>query len=281
MKVVESKQELLKTLQACKDENKTIGFVPTMGALHQGHVSLVEKAIDETDIVVVSIFVNPIQFNDPNDFEKYPSTVDEDIAKLKETNCSIVFIPNVEEMYPEEPEESYDFGYMETVMEGACRPGHFNGVAVVVKRLFNLVQPDVAFFGEKDFQQLAIIKELVRKEQLQIEIVGCPTIREDTGLAMSSRNTRLSENEVQIATCLSFVLRNSISYKYGQNSKEISTKVYEYLDKIEGVDLEYFSIVDKDTLKQLTEEESLNNAVACIAAVVGGVRLIDNMSFTS
>ncbi len=202
----QTKNELQNALKA-QGTNPIIGFVPTMGALHEGHLSLVRQAKRESEIVVVSIFVNPIQFNNSDDLQKYPRDLDRDLDLLKEVGCDIVFAPSEAEMYPENPTESYAFGDLETVMEGAFRPGHFNGVAIVVKRLFDLIKPTAAYFGEKDFQQLAIIRALTEKENLSVEIVGCPIIREKDGLAMSSRNVRLSAEDRRIAPQIYKTLR--------------------------------------------------------------------------
>jgi len=185
MRLIQKREEMMAVATALRNEGKTIGFVPTMGALHQGHLSLVQAA-SENDVVVCSIFVNPVQFNDAADLQKYPRTLKADLALLEKESCDIVFAPSAEEMYPEPPSETYDFGLLEQVMEGAYRSGHFNGVAVVVKRLFDIVQPHKAYFGFKDFQQLTIIEALVKQYALPVEIVPCPIIREDDGLAMSS-----------------------------------------------------------------------------------------------
>ena len=188
-----------------------VGFVPTMGALHEGHLSLINRAKKDNDIVVSSVFVNPIQFNNPTDLEKYPRTPERDIEKLEQAGCDAVFMPSVDEMYPEKVEEHYDFGDLERVMEGACRPRHFNGVAIVVRKLFEIVTPDRAYFGEKDFQQLAIIKKMVQNLNMNLEIVPCPIIRENDGLAMSSRNVRLNETERAIAPQIFATLNDATS----------------------------------------------------------------------
>ena len=190
-----------------------IGFVPTMGALHEGHLSLINRAKKDNDIVVCSVFVNPIQFNNPADLEKYPRTPEKDIEKLEQAGCDAVFMPTAEEMYPNKVEDHYDFGDLERVMEGACRPGHFNGVAIVVRKLFEIVTPNRAYFGEKDFQQLAIINKMVSNLNMNLEIVPCPIVREKDGLAMSSRNVRLNETERAIAPKIFATLNDSITKK--------------------------------------------------------------------
>lgn len=279
MIVVDKKDELQKIVSERKRRGEKVGFVPTMGALHQGHISLVQCAREKTDFVVASIFVNPIQFNIQSDFDTYPITITEDKAKLADNGCDIVFIPSVEEMYPEKPAESYNFGQMETVMEGACRPGHFNGVAVVVRRLFDLVQPDFAFFGQKDFQQLAIIKQLVAQLELPVQIVPCPTIRESDGLAMSSRNVRLNQEQRQASVRISSALRNAITGIFGTEQDSMVAQITDYINQDKNLDVEYISIVDSTTLQHIAGND-LTNAVVCAAVFAGDVRLIDNMVFT-
>jgi len=279
MIVVERKSDLHQIVAEHKKGGSKIGFVPTMGALHQGHISLVREARAKAGVVVVSVFVNPIQFNDPKDFETYPATISEDKKLLEQNGCDIVFIPSVAEMYPEVPSEQYDFGTMETVMEGACRPGHFNGVAVVVRRLFDLVQPDLAFFGQKDFQQLAIIKRLVSQLGLPIEIISCPTVREQDGLAMSSRNVRLSAEQRESSARISSALRNAVRGAYGATPDAIVANAVKYINQDKNLDVEYIDIVDQESLEK-TAGSDLRNSVICAAVFAGNVRLIDNMLFT-
>lgn len=275
MKTFQKIADLKKAIEEQKLSGKSIGFVPTMGALHAGHISLVEQAKDQNDVVVVSIFVNPIQFNNPDDLKKYPRTIEADSKMLKEAGCNFILYPSVEEMYPETPTEKYDFGALENVMEGAFRPGHFNGVAVVVKRLFDIVTPQKAYFGKKDFQQLAIIRKLVEIEELPLQIIAGETIREKDGLAMSSRNMRLSEEERKLApeifSCLQWVKR----YKGEGNPKELQEEVLNRLSK--HFKPEYFEIVDGNTLQAIERWSQTNYPVACVAAHLGSVRLIDNM----
>ncbi len=277
MVVVEKIAELRQLVASYRQNGKSIGFVPTMGALHAGHLSLIDAARHKTDIVVASIFVNPIQFNDPKDFAAYPVTAEADKALLRGQNCDVVFMPSKEEMYPDVPTEKYDFGSMERVMEGACRPGHFNGVAVIVKRLFDMVQPDKAFFGQKDFQQLAIIKALVKKLDIPVEIVACATVRDTDGLAKSSRNMRLSPEERTSALRISQALRNAVAGHYSSDPQTIQEKALAFLSEDANLRPEYFEIVDADSL--MPADGTLRNAVACTAVFDGQVRLIDNMYF--
>ncbi|OYT15284.1 MAG: pantoate--beta-alanine ligase [Bacteroidetes bacterium 4572_77] len=273
--IIYKKIAALKTfLESQRNDKKTIGFVPTMGALHQGHISLVEAAKKENDIVVVSIFVNPIQFNKAEDLEKYPRTLEED-CRLLEGHCQAVFYPSVEEMYPEEVKKNYDFGELATVMEGACRPGHFNGVGVVVKKLFDIVEAHKAYFGKKDFQQLAIIRRLVEIESIPITIVACATEREIDGLAMSSRNRRLSQKErglaPQIYKGLSFIKERKEQATPLYLQQEVLVMLQKYFDT------EYIQIVDGYSLQSIQNWEDTDYPVVCVAANLGSVRLIDNL----
>lgn len=276
MQLFERKVALSKFIEKAKFDGKSIGFVPTMGALHAGHLALVTEAKKQCDSVVVSIFVNPIQFNNAEDLKKYPRTFESDREMLKEVGCNAVFLPSVEEMYPEEEiEESYDFGHLETVMEGAARPGHFNGVAIVVKRLFDLVQPDKAFFGKKDFQQLAIIKALVKQMNSPIQIVGMNTVREKDGLAMSSRNRRLStadrEKAVELSQALNYIKQNKNKYNPAHLEEQA-------INKLTGnFKVEYVQIVDGYNLQPISDWSQSNYPVVCAAAFLGDVRLIDNL----
>ena len=225
-----------------------VGFVPTMGALHEGHISLINRAKIENDIVVCSVFVNPIQFNNPADLEKYPRTPEKDITKLEQAGCDAVFMPTAEEMYPNKVEDHYDFGDIEHVMEGACRPGHFNGVAIVVRKLFEIVNPNKAYFGEKDFQQLAIIKKMVRDLNMNLEIVPCPIVREIDGLAMSSRNVRLNEAERAIAPKIFATLNDTISKKDALSPSEMKKYTLDKYAEIKEFDVEYVEITDEINL---------------------------------
>lgn len=261
--------------------DKLIGFVPTMGALHEGHLSLIKKCKEENDITVVSIYVNPTQFNDKEDFIKYPRMLDSDLEKLNKIGCDIVFCPDDKEMYPEKDERVFDFGGLDKVMEGKHRPGHFNGVAQIVTKLFDIIKPHRAYFGKKDFQQLVIIKFLVKNLNIPVEIIGCPTVREDDGLAMSSRNMLLNEEERKVAVELSkmlFYVKDN--YKNFKTLEEIYNFVYNHFEKIPLINLEYFEIVNDTNLQRINDIEKIGPGVtACIAAKVGKIRLIDNISF--
>lgn len=275
MKIIKTKIELQNALK--KHLKQSIGFVPTMGALHQGHITLVNRSVSENDISIVSIFVNPIQFNDKTDLNNYPRNLEEDTELLEKTHCNFIFAPSVEEMYPEKITETYNFGTLETVMEGAHRPGHFNGVAIVVKRLFDITNPTRAYFGMKDFQQLAIIKELVRQKQLPLEIIACPTIREKDGLAMSSRNKLLNSEQRHSATLISQTLfKIKENFNTFNSISEIKAFVTNEINSSPLLQLEYFEISDQDTLVA-TDTIQCDNLVACIAVNAGKVRLIDNI----
>ena len=256
-----------------------VGFVPTMGALHEGHASLVRRSVAENDITVVSVFVNPTQFNDKNDLQNYPRTLDADCKLLDEVGADIVFAPSVDEMYPEEDTRSFSFAPLDTVMEGACRPGHFNGVAQIVSKLFYAVEPDRAYFGEKDFQQLAIIREMVRQLALGVEIVGCPIVRESDGLAMSSRNTLLSKEERERALTISRTLFKSLEHAKANSLKETKEFVETAIRDADGLELEYYQIVDGNTLQEIAEWGDSEYVVGCIALFCGKIRLIDNIVY--
>jgi pantoate--beta-alanine ligase len=271
-----TKNELQNALKA-QGTNPIIGFVPTMGALHEGHLALVRQARRENEVVVTSIFVNPIQFNNSEDLEKYPRDLQRDLDLLKDVGCDIVFAPENSEMYPEKPTETYNFGTLQTVMEGAFRPGHFNGVAVVVKRLFDLVKPTTAYFGEKDFQQLAIIRALADQENLAVEIVACPTVREHDDLAMSSRNTRLSEENRRIAPQIYKILRDSRDLIDVFTPAQLKAFAEEQFKKIPRTKLEYFEIVNAKTLLPIENWSDCPRRVACVAVWFDDVRLIDNV----
>jgi pantoate--beta-alanine ligase len=276
MIVLSAIRETRQWLNSMKAQGKSVGFVPTMGALHTGHIHLVTRSDRENDVTACSIFVNPIQFNNPEDLNKYPRTLEQDLHVLEENACDFVFVPSVEEMYPAPVSEKYDFGALEKVMEGAHRPGHFNGVAVVVKKLFDICQPDRAYFGEKDFQQLRIIQSLVKMEKMAVEIVPCPTVREPDGLAMSSRNRRLSEAEraaaPEIYRTLLQARELSMTLPVGE-LKRISTARLEEA----GFKVDYFEIADTESLQTANNWEDYPELIACVAAFLGKVRLIDNM----
>lgn len=279
MKVINTIKELQALLGSYRAEGKRIGFVPTMGALHDGHASLVARSVKENDITVVSVFVNPTQFNDKNDLKNYPRTLDADCALLERVGAAVVFAPSVEEMYPTEDTRRFSFAPLDTVMEGACRPGHFNGVAQIVSKLFNAVNPDRAYFGEKDFQQLAIIREMVRQLSLDVEIVGCPIVREEDGLAMSSRNTLLSEDERERALTISSTLFASVDFAKVNTLEATKAFVEDMINDTPGLDLEYYQIVDGNTLQEIEEWSDSDYVVGCIALFCGNVRLIDNIKY--
>lgn len=279
MKLISTIKDLKSLLDECRAEGKTVGLVPTMGALHQGHASLVERAVKENDVAVVSVFVNPTQFNDKNDLKNYPRTLEADCALLEKIGADIAFAPSVEEMYPTEDTRQFSFAPIDTVMEGACRPGHFNGVAQIVSKLFYAVEPDKAYFGEKDFQQLAIIREMVRQLELKLEIVGCPIVREADGLAMSSRNTLLTADERQRALTISRALFASLDYAAGNSLAATKAFVEEKINSTPGLELEYYQIVDGNTLQEINEWSDSDYIVGCIALFCGKIRLIDNIKY--
>jgi len=259
-----------------RESGKTIGFVPTMGALHVGHISLVEKSVSENDITVVSIFVNPIQFNNPTDLEKYPRDLKSDQEMLEAAGVDIIFAPSVEEMYPEPVTANYEFGPLSTVMEGEFRPGHFNGVAVVVHKLFEIVMPHRAYFGEKDFQQLQIIKSLVRNLNLPVQIIPCPISREDDGLARSSRNARLTPEMREAAPFIHAQLVKARELALSMTSEELEDWMRKSFNSHQLLKLEYFSIADGETLSHIQGKIPLN-AYGFIAVFAGEIRLIDNI----
>lgn len=276
IKVLSTVESVQEAISEHKERGGKIGFVPTMGALHAGHISLVEEIKDRVECVIVSIFVNPTQFNNPDDLVKYPRTIDKDLVILESVGVDFVFIPSVEEIYPADlVAEKLDIGNLAKVMEGHFRPGHFDGVVQVVKRLFDIVKPDVACFGEKDFQQLAVIRFMTNYFQLPIEIVGCSIKREDSGLAMSSRNMRLSEQDkidsLFIYEVLKFAKKNVNNYSPAELTSICIDKF-----KNSKLELEYLEIVSKSTLESLVNEWELG-ATCCIACYCGDVRLIDNM----
>lgn len=279
MKLIQTIQELRAELDALRKEGKTIGLVPTMGALHAGHASLVKRAVAENDIVVVSDFVNPTQFNDKNDLLKYPRTLDADCKLLEACGASFVFAPSVEEIYPEPDTRQFSYAPLDTVMEGKYRPGHFNGVCQIVSKLFLIVEPTRAYFGEKDFQQLAIIREMVRKYPFNLEIVGCPIVREADGLALSSRNARLSIVQRTQALQISKTLFASVEYAKTHTLDETKTFVETKIAESEGLRLEYFEIVDGTSLQTVHSWEDSNYIVGCITVFCGEVRLIDNIKY--
>lgn len=281
MEIINSVKELKDKLYIHKSQKRSIGLVPTMGALHKGHISLVEKCSKENDITVVSIFVNPTQFNDKKDLERYPRTLEADCKLLGNIKVDIVFAPSVEEIYPEPDTRTFSYPPTDTVMEGKYRPGHFNGVCQIVSKLFDLVEPDKAYFGEKDFQQVAVIKAMVKDKKYSIEIIQCPIIREDDGLALSSRNALLTSQERLIAVNISKVLKNSIEYSLSHSLNETREWVINQINSTEGLKIEYYEIVDGETLNSIDKWEDSNYIVGCITVFCGStpIRLIDNIKY--
>ena len=280
MQIVKTIDEVRKTVKEWKKEGLTVGLVPTMGYLHEGHKSLIERAVKENDRVVVSDFVNPTQFNDKNDLAKYPRTLDADCELLEKVGAAFVFAPSVEEIYPEPDTRQFSYAPLDTVMEGRFRPGHFNGVCQIVSKLFMIVNPTRAYFGEKDFQQLAIIREMVKQIGFNgLEIVGCPIVREEDGLALSSRNARLSAVEREYALNISQTLFKSCTFAKSHPVAETQKFVEDAIAAAPGLRLEYFEIVDGTTLQKITDWEDTDYAVGCITVFCGEVRLIDNIKY--
>ena len=279
MKTVHTINALQEELNALRQQGKRVGLVPTMGALHAGHASLVKRSVAENDVTVVSDFVNPTQFNDLNDLAKYPRTLDADCRLLEACGVSFVFAPSVEEIYPEPDTRQFSFAPLDTVMEGIYRPGHFNGVCQIVSKLFDIVKPDRAYFGEKDFQQLAIIREMVKQMHFPLQIVGCPIVREADGLALSSRNARLSEEQRAQALKISQTLFASRDYAATHSVDETKQFVEEAIRQAPGLELEYFELVDGNTLQSIASWDDTTYAVGCITVYCGEVRLIDNIKY--
>ncbi|GMT45928.1 MAG: pantothenate synthetase [bacterium] len=277
MKTFSSIKETISYLEQQRIAKKSIGFVPTMGALHEGHLALMHRAKKENDLLAVSIFVNPVQFNNADDLKKYPRTPEEDTKKLENVHCDVLFAPDVKEIYPEDVTVQYDFGSLDKVMEGALRPGHFNGVAVVVKKLLDIIRPHRAYFGEKDFQQLILIKKLVEMEKIPVEIVSCPIVREPDGLAMSSRNRLLSSEERKIAP---FIYQTLLEAKRRHDHicvNPLRQMIINIFKGNEHFKLEYFDIVDDKTLRPVDAWNDKVGTIACVAVWLGSVRLIDNI----
>ena len=281
MKLFRSIVELQNELFEVRKEGKTVGLVPTMGALHEGHASLVRRSVAENGVTVVSVFLNPTQFNDKKDLERYPRTLDADCRLLEECGADYVLAPSVEEMYPMQDKRQFDFPPVTTVMEGAHRPGHFNGVCQVVSRLFYIVRPDRAYFGEKDWQQIAVVKALVRYLGLKLQIVECETVREADGLAKSSRNTLLSADERKIAPKIYEALKASREYAKTHTLQETHNKVVDDINAVDGLDVEYFSIVDGNTLLDVKNWDDSDYIAGCITVYCGKtpIRLIDHITY--
>ena len=279
MEIVHTVRDLQASLSALRAQGKTVGLVPTMGALHAGHASLVKRSVAENDATVVSVFVNPTQFNDKTDLEKYPRTLEADCRLLDECGATIAFAPSVEEVYPEPDTRRFSYAPLDTVMEGKYRPGHFNGVCQVVSKLFDMVKPDRAYFGEKDFQQLAIIREMVRQMHFPLQIVGCPIVREADGLALSSRNKRLTPEQRTEALQISQTLFASVEYAKSHTVAETKQFVEDRIAAAPGLRLEYFSLVDGNTLQDVSAWDDSTYIVGCITVFCGEVRLIDNIKY--
>lgn len=276
-KIVELQNELF----LARKEGKEVGLVPTMGALHEGHASLVRRSVAENGVTVVSVFVNPTQFNDKNDLKNYPRDLEADCRLLEDCGADYVFAPSVEEMYPQPDNRHFEFPPVSTVMEGAHRPGHFNGVCQVVSRLFYITRPTRAYFGEKDWQQIAVVKAMVRRLGLRVAIVECPIVREESGLARSSRNSLLSESEKAIAPNIYKALRESVDYAKTHTVGETHDRVVEQINAVDGLDVEYFSIVDGNTLQEVSDWEASPYVVGCITVYCGKtpIRLIDHIKY--
>ena len=281
MKVFSKIVDLQNALFDERKAGKSVGLVPTMGALHEGHASLVRRSVKDNDVTVVSVFVNPTQFNDKNDLKNYPRDLDADCRLLDECKADYVFAPEVEDMYPVPDTRQFEYPPVSTVMEGAHRPGHFNGVCQVVSRLFYIVRPDRAYFGEKDWQQIAVVKAMVGHLRLPVQIVECPIVREADGLARSSRNTLLAPDERAIAPAIYKALKESVEYAKSHTLKQTHDKVVSDIDSVEGLRVEYFSIVDGNTLQDIAEWEDSPYVVGCITVYCGRtpIRLIDHIKY--
>lgn len=281
MLTVTNVQALQTALASLRHSQGTIGLVPTMGALHAGHASLVERAVHENDHVVVSVFVNPTQFNDKNDLKNYPRDLEADCRLLESLHVDIVFAPTVDAVYPEPDTRAFSYPPIDTVMEGAKRPGHFNGVCQIVSKLFAWVQPDRAYFGEKDFQQIAVIRAMVKDLKFPLELCPCPIVREESGLALSSRNALLTETERQTATLIYATLRKSVNYAQTHSVDDTLTFTVDSINAVDGLEVEYYQIVDGITLQPVHTWEESDYIVGCITVYCGTrpVRLIDNIKY--
>lgn len=279
MEIIRTVDELRRRVADAKAQGRTVGLVPTMGALHAGHISLIEKARGDNDIVVVSVFVNPTQFNNPEDLKTYPRTEEADVEKLTAAGADYAFIPSVEEVYPEPDTRVFDLGPVAEVMEGAMRPGHFNGVAQIVSKLFDIVRPTRAYFGEKDFQQIAVIRRMVELEGFDLEIVACPIKREADGLAMSSRNVRLTPEQRLIAPAIHRTLEGSLSWAADHTVEQTKRYVIDELNSLPQLEVEYYEIVDGKTMQPITDWKETTEPVGCVTVYCGNVRLIDNIKY--
>ncbi len=279
MEVYKNIKKLRPVIKEKKCQEQTIGFVPTMGALHDGHLELIKNSVRNNDVTICSIYVNPTQFNNPDDLKNYPRDLDADLLKLEKTGCDIVFVPETEEMYPYTPLLEVRFGYLENVMEGKYRPGHFKGVGIIVSKLLNIVQPDNAYFGRKDLQQYTLIRHLAKELFFDSNIIPVDTIRENSGLAMSSRNLLLGSDELPHATDLYKALISARKELINKKSvEEIKERIHLFFKNESPVELEYFEIVDTSTLLPVADCKESEDISICIAGYLGKVRLIDNMS---
>ena len=279
MKIIRTVRELQEAVEMHRSQGHSIGLVPTMGALHQGHLSLMNRAREDNDIVVASVFVNPTQFNNPDDLRTYPRTVEADCQAMESVGVDYAFIPTVEEIYPEPDTRVFDLGPVAEVMEGAMRPGHFNGVAQIVSKLFAWTMPTRAYFGEKDYQQIAVIRKMAELEGFDFDIVACPILRHEDGLAMSSRNVRLSPEQRGIAPMIRKVLLDSLELKDAKTVSEVKQFVVEKIDSVNGLTTEYYEIVDSKTMQPIAAWTDAETAVGCVTVYCGEVRLIDNITY--
>lgn len=282
MKILRKVSEVADYVAEQRGRGASVGLVPTMGALHEGHLSLVERAVAENGVAIVSVFVNPTQFNNPEDLASYPRKEEEDFKMLAEAGTAAVFAPSVEEIYPdgtEDPSHKFELGKAAEVMEGLYRPGHFQGVAQIVSLLFRIVTPDRAYFGEKDFQQIAVIRNMIKSEDIDVEIVACPIKRASDGLALSSRNALLSKEQRAIVPEIHAALKDSVAYSLDHSVRATHDTVVERSDAIPGMKVEYFEIVDARTLESIEEWEESPWVVGCITVYCGKVRLIDNIAY--
>ena len=281
MKVIHTIKDLQTELTVLKAQGKKVGLVPTMGALHAGHASLVKRSVSENGVTVVSVFVNPTKFNDKSDVAEYPRGLDADCRLLEDCGAAFAFAPSVEEMYPQPDTRAFSYAPLDTVMEGAFRPGHFNGVCQIVSKLFAIVEPDRAYFGEKDFQQIAVIRAMVEDLHLKVEIVPCPVVREKSGLAMSSRNTLLTDGEKAVASHIFGILSKSKNFATNHTLKETRQYVVDSLNAIVGLEVQYFAIVDGGSLQELDSWSDSDDIVGCITVFCGSqpIRLIDHVRY--
>lgn len=281
MKIIDTVAALQLAVTEAKQQGLSVGLVPTMGALHEGHASLIRQCVADNQLTVVSVFVNPTQFNDPKDLQHYPRTFEADAQLIASLGGDIVFAPSVEEIYPQEDKRVFSYPPIDTVMEGARRPGHFNGVCQIVSKLFDMVSPDKAYFGEKDFQQIAVVRAMMRDLGYKFQLVPCPIVRETSGLALSSRNALMSDEERVLATNIYRTLRESVVFSQAHTVAETQRFVVNQLNALEGLEVEYYEIVNGETLQTVTSWEDAAQIQGCITVFCGArpVRLIDNISY--